>query len=263
MTPINSSPFLSRLIKFSIFVIFLLALGFSFNAVEFNFYSLYKNRENFGTMVLELWPPKWHIFPRVLEQTVNTIQLALVSTFLAFFLSIPFGFLGATNVMKTKVQKVLSTVTRFSLNANRAVDTIIIASFFVAAVGLGPFPGTLALTIHSVGMLGKLFFETVEGVDKGPIEALEAAGASRLQVLRWAIWPQVLPYFISHTLFRFELNIRSAVVLGYVGAGGIGFLLNEYLKLLDYSSASIILLTILALVMSIDTLSGYARRKLL
>ena len=259
----NTAPNYSALMKVAGVAAFSIVLAYSFNAVEFNFYNLYKNRENFVSMVSELWPPKWSIFGRVLEQTLKTIQLALVSTFLAFFISIPFGFLGATNVMKTKIQKVLSSITRFGLNANRAVDTIIIASFFVAAVGLGPFPGTLALAIHSVGMLGKLFFETVEGVDKGPVEALEAAGASRLQVLRWAIWPQVLPYFISHTLFRFELNIRSAVVLGYVGAGGIGFLLNEYLKLLDYGSAAVILLTILVLVMGIDTVSGYARRKLL
>jgi phosphonate transport system permease protein len=243
--------------------IFALLLVNSFIAVEFNFYNLYQNRESFVEMVTELYPPQWNIFSTVLEQTLRTIQLALVSTFIAFFISIPFGFLGATNVMKSPIQRVISSVTRFGLNANRAIDTIIIASFFVAAVGLGPFPGTLALAIHSVGMLGKLFFETVEGVDKGPIEALEAAGASRLQVLRWAIWPQVLPYFISHTLFRFELNIRSAVVLGYVGAGGIGFLLSEYLKLLEYGKASVILVTILVLVMGIDSVSGYARRKLL
>ncbi len=165
--------------------------------------------------------------------------------------------------MKSPFLKWISTATRFSLNANRAIDTVIVATFLLAAVGLGPFAGTLALAIHSVGMLGKLFFETVEGVDKGPVEALEAARASKLQVLRWAIWTQVLPYFVSHTLFRFELNIRGAVVLGYVGAGGIGFLLNEHLKLLNYDKTAVILLTILLLVMCIDSVSGYFRRRLL
>jgi phosphonate transport system permease protein len=171
--------------------------------------------------------------------------------------------LGARNVMRTKAERVVLWITRFSLDANRSIDALIIAIFFVAAVGLGPFPGTLALAIHSVGMLGKLFFEAVEGIDKGPVEALEASGASRLQVMRWAILPQVMPYFVSYTLYRFELNIRAAVVLGLVGAGGIGFLLTEYMRLFQYQNVATVLLTILVLVMGLGHLSDWTRKKLL
>ena len=232
-------------------------------AVEFDLGRLIAGRGFMFDFITGMWPPNFGIFPRVWEATLQTIQLAFVATCIAAVLSVPFGFLGASNVMKTPFERAIASAVRFLLNANRSIDAIIVATFFVSAVGLGPFAGTLALAIHSVGMLGKMFFEAVEGVEKGPIEALEAAGASRLQVLRWAILPQALPYFLSHTLFRFELNIRGAVVLGIVGAGGIGFILTEYQRLFQYQNVSIVLLTIVALVMSIDMISGWTRRRLL
>jgi phosphonate transport system permease protein len=247
-----------------IILLFVGTLFFVFgNEVEFDLQRLVDGREHMANYILQMWPPNFSIFNRVWEGTVQTIQLAFVATVIAAILSLPFGFLGASNVMKTPVEKLIATGVRFLLNANRAIDALIVATFFVSAVGLGPFAGTLALAVHSVGMLGKMFFESVEGVEKGPIEALEAAGASRLQVLRWAILPQALPYFLSHTLFRFELNIRGAVVLGLVGAGGIGFLLTEYQRLFQYPNVSMVLLTIVILVMSIDALSGWTRRRLL
>ncbi|MBS1983856.1 MAG: phosphonate ABC transporter, permease protein PhnE [Bdellovibrionales bacterium] len=245
-----------------LFVAVLLFISCS-RAVEFDLEKLVEGRAHMANYIAEMWPPNFSIFPKVWDGTLQTIQLAFVATIIAAIISIPFGFLGASNVMKTKPQRALASVVRFLLNANRSIDAIIVATFFVSAVGLGPFAGTLALAVHSVGMLGKMFFESVEGVDKGPIEALEAAGASRLQVLRWAILPQALPYFLSHTLFRFELNIRGAVVLGLVGAGGIGFLLTEYQRLFQYQNVSLVLFTIVVLVMGIDALSGWTRRKLL
>ncbi len=243
--------------------VFVVLFVLSSRAVEVNLFKLYENSGRLVDYIGRMWPPNFKILPKVFEQTLQTIQLAFVSTVIAAILSVPFGFLGASNVMKTKVEKWIASATRFSLNANRAIDAIIVATFFVSAVGLGPFAGVLALSIHSVGMLGKMFFETVEGVDKGPVEALESSGASRLQVLRWAILPQALPYFASHTLLRFELNIRGAVVLGIVGAGGIGFLVTEYSRLFQYQNLSMVLVTILALVMGIDAVSGYTRRRLL
>lgn len=252
-----------RSLRFVFVIIFILIFMWCAQAVEFDLIKLIENNEYMRNYVAGLWPPNFSIFGKVFEQTLQTIQLAFVSTVIAAILSLPLGFLGAANVMKTPFQLGIARFTRFMLNANRAIDAIIVAMFFVSAVGLGPFAGTLALAIHSVGMLGKMYFEAVEGVDKGPIEALEAAGATRLQVLRWAIWPQVLPYFASHTLLRFELNIRGAVVLGIVGAGGIGFLLTEYMRLFQYQNVSMVLLTILVLVMGIDAVSGWTRRRLL
>jgi phosphonate ABC transporter permease subunit PhnE len=174
------------------------------------------------------------------------------------------GFLGATNVMpNTPLGRRIIGVTRFFLNADRAIDAVIFALFFAGAVGLGPFAGTLALAIHSIGMLGKQFYEAIETIDKGPVEAVESAGATRLAVIRWAVLPQVMPYFVSYFLFRFELNIRGAVVLGVVGAGGIGFLLQSYMKLFQYQRTCTVVLVILVLVMGLDIVSSRVRKKLI
>jgi phosphonate ABC transporter permease subunit PhnE len=130
----------------------------------------------------------------------------------------------------------------------------------VSVVGLGPLAGVLAVAIHSIGSMGKLFTEAIESIDKGPVEALESVGATRSQVVRWGIIPQVLPYLISYFLYRLELNIRSAVVIGIVGAGGIGFLLLDNIRQFQYPNVSMILLVITVLVMVIDYLSGMLRK---
>jgi phosphonate transport system permease protein len=251
-----------KLVPFAILVLAILFVWCA-RAVEVDFGRLVDGRTFIENYFARMWPPNFEVFDKVWDGTVQTIELAFVATVVSFFVSLPFGFLGANNVMRTPFERSIAKVVRFGLNANRAIDSIILGMIFVSAVGLGPFAGTLALAIHGVGMLGKMFFEKVEGVDKGPVEALEASGASRLQVLRWAVVPQALPYFLTDTLLRFELNIRSAVVLGIVGAGGIGFLLTEYMRLFQARNVATVLLTILVLVMSIDAISGYTRRKLL
>lgn len=167
-----------------------------------------------------MWPPDFSIFKRVYNDTLITIQLAWVATVLSALMSLPIAFLAASNITESRPMRGLII---FLLNADRAIDALILALFFVSAVGLGPFPGVLALAFHSVGMLAKLFSDAIEAIDPGPVEALKSAGAGKLAMIRWAVWPQVAPHFISFFLFRFELNIRAAVVLGLVGAGGIGF----------------------------------------
>jgi phosphonate ABC transporter permease subunit PhnE len=189
-----------------------------------------------------------------------TIQLAWVATVISALISLPIGFLAAANIFESRPLRALVI---FTLNADRAIDALILALFFVSAVGLGPFPGTLALAIHSVGMLGKLFADAIESVDRGPIEALESAGAGKLATIRWAIWPQVAPHFVSYFLFRFELNVRVSVVLGLVGAGGIGFLLIQYMRLFQYQKLTTVILVIMALVMFIDFVSSKLRRSVL
>ncbi|MGZ3713500.1 MAG: phosphonate ABC transporter, permease protein PhnE, partial [Bdellovibrionota bacterium] len=189
-----------------------------------------------------------------------TIQLAWVSTVIAALISLPIGFLAASNLFANRP---IRAAVIFVLNADRAVDSLILAIFFVSAVGLGPFPGTLALAIHSVGMLAKLFADAIEAVDSGPIEALESAGAGKLAMIRWAVLPQVAPHFISYCLFRFELNVRVAVVLGLVGAGGIGFRLTQYMRLFQYHQVATVVLVILVLVMIVDFFSAKLRRSVL
>lgn len=240
-------------------IAFFYALYQSWLAVEFSPTKLIDGAPHMADFLSRMWPPNFTILDKVVEQVIVTIELAFVGTTIAMVLSIPLGFLAATNVVKSKI--VIQSV-RFLLNADRAIDALILALFFVSAVGLGPFPGTLAIAIHSVGMLGQLMYQAIESVDKKPVEAMESVGASHLNMIRWAILPQVLPYFLSYYLLRFELNIRAAVVLGIVGAGGIGFLLQSYMRLFQYQNVCTVVLTILVLVMAIDFVSSKIRAKL-
>lgn len=229
-------------------------------AVEFSLTRLMDGLPYMADFLSRMYPPDFSVLNRVLTDTLLTIQLAWISTVIAAILSVPVAFMAASNTCRNPfIRK--STV--FFLNADRAIDSLILALFFVSAVGLGPFPGTLALAIHSVGMLGKLFADAVESVDPGPVEALESAGAGKLATIRWAIWPQVAPHFISLFLFRFELNVRVAVVLGLVGAGGIGFLLTQYMRLFQYQKVATVILVIMALVMFVDFVSSRLRRAVL
>ena len=148
------------------------------------------------------------------------------------------------------------------LNVLRSISELIWAILFVAAVGLGPFPGALALGMNYGGILGRLYAEAIENVDKGPIEALEATGASRLQVIMFAILPQALPQFVTYNLYWFEVGVRSATVLGMVGAGGIGFELITAIRLFEWREVGVILLFILAMVTIIDLASTYIRSRL-
>lgn len=254
-------PFTWRTAVWYCVLVFIFALTWwCATAVEFSMSKLIEGGPYMADFLKRMWPPDLTIIDRVFTDTLLTIQLAWVSTVIAVFLSLPVGFLAASNIFENKT---IRAVTIFFLNADRAIDSLILALFFVSAVGLGPFPGTLALAIHSIGMLGKLFADAIEAIDRGPLEALESAGANKLEVIRWAVWPQVAPHFISFFLFRFELNVRVAVVLGLVGAGGIGFLLTSYMRLFQYQKVATVVLVILALVMVVDYFSSKLRRSVL
>ncbi len=151
---------------------------------------------------------------------------------------------------------------RTALNFFRSIDTLVYALLFVAAVGLGPFPGMLAVVAYTTTSLAKLYSETIEGIEPGPVDAIRATGATRLQVLRFGILPQVLPLFLSYVLYRFESNVRAATVLGFVGAGGIGLYLQTYLRMIDYPAASTVLLVTVAMVMVVDFASARIRARL-
>lgn len=250
----------SRAFKYTALVFTLVFFYWSALAVEFSLTKLKDGLPYMADFLSRMFPPDFSILSRVLSETLLTIQLAWVATVIAAVLSVPAGFLAASNIMEGSW---IRKATIFLLNSDRAIDSLILALFFVSAVGLGPFPGTLALAIHSVGMLGKLFADAIEAIDPGPVEALKSAGAGRLATIRWAVWPQVAPHFISYFLFRFELNVRVAVVLGLVGAGGIGFLLTQYMRLFQYQKVCCVLLVILVLVMFVDLVSSKLRRAVL
>ncbi len=231
----------------------------SFHAVEFSFHSLIAGADKMFNFLSGMFPPDLTILKQVFQETLLTIQLALVGTTISVTIAFPLSFLAARNITPGFTYAFV----RFFFNAVRAIDTLVFALIFVAWVGLGPFPGMLAMAVHSIGMLGKLFSEAIENIDTGQVEALQSVGASRIEIVRWAVIPQVTSYFISYFLYRFEINIRAAVVLGLVGAGGIGQLLKTNMDYYCYEKVSVIIFTILVLVMTIDAFSNWLRQRLL
>lgn len=208
--------------------------------------------------VRRMVPPDLSVLGNAVRGAIETVQIAIVGTAVAAVLALPVGFAAARNA----APRWLFYSSRLLLNAFRAMDTLVYALFFVAAVGLGPFPGVLAVIVYTATVLAKLYSEAIEAIEPGPVEAVRATGATRLQVLRWGVLPQLAPQFLSVTLYRFETNIRAAAILGFVGAGGIGFYVQTYLRLLNYPAAASVLLVLVALVMVIDFASSRLRARL-
>ncbi|MFE8701402.1 phosphonate ABC transporter, permease protein PhnE [Cytobacillus sp. FJAT-54145] len=195
----------------------------------------------------------------LLRGLLDTLAIAILGTFISAILCIPFAFWAANNMSKGRA---IPSSGKFMLGFIRTFPDIVMAILFIKAVGPGSFAGVLALGLGSIGMLGKLFSEEIENMDLGPTEALTATGASRLQVLWFAVIPQVLPGFLSYTLYRFEINIRSASILGIIGAGGIGTPLIFALSSRDWDRVGVILLGIIVMVTIIDIISGAIRKRI-
>jgi len=204
-------------------------------------------------------PPDLSVLGSAVIGALQTLQIAVVGTSVAAVLALPLGFLSARNV----VSRPVFYPARAVLNLFRSVDTMVYALLFVAAVGLGPFPGVLAVVTYTTMTLAKLYSEAIEGIDPGPVDAIIATGASHMQVLRFGILPQVVPLFASYVLYRLESNIRAATILGFVGAGGIGFYIQTYLRMINYPAASAVLLVLIAMVMGVDFASSRLRARIL
>ncbi len=197
---------------------------------------------------------------KAIPAMIESLQMAWVGTIIGAVLSLPLGFLGAKNVSSG----IVSSVMRQILNAIRAFPELVLAvAVFIPIAGLGPVAGTLAIGLHSAGTLGKLTAEAIEGIDEGPMEAARAAGARGLQIQRWGVLPQVLPELLGFWLYRFEINIRAGAVLGVVGAGGIGFLLDQTLKYHAYPKAGTVILVVIVATIIVDTISGRVRRRII
>jgi phosphonate transport system permease protein len=214
------------------------------------------------TMDLGIGPWTWGSVrvPETLPALIETIQMAIIGTSLAIVLSLPFGLLAARNISPHRY--VYQTM-RFLLNVNRAIPDIIIALVFVAAVGLGPFSGVLALAIGSIGTTAKLYAEAIESIDPAQVQAVNATGASRLQTFSFAVTPQALPLMASYSLLLFEGNVRSASILGIVGAGGVGLILNKYMALFKYQELMGALVLLIVAVTIIDRISDAIRRRII
>jgi phosphonate transport system permease protein len=211
----------------------------------------------FGRMFL---PPDWSYIEVAGSAMVASIQMAWVGTIIGALLSLPLGFFGAKNVSSGPVSSVIRQV----LNAIRAFPEIVLAVVvFVPIAGLGPVAGTLAIGVHSIGTLGKLTAEGIEGIDPGPVEAARATGARPLQVQRWGVLPQVLPEIVAFWLYRFEINLRAAAVLGIVGAGGIGGVLANTIDYRRYDKAGMAIIVVVLATIAVDRVSGALRTRII
>lgn len=205
------------------------------------------------------FPPDTRRLPEFIGQMIITIKMAMWGTALAVLLALPLSVMAAKN---TTPHPVIYQLTRRLLDFMRGLNEFVLALFFVAAVGLGPFPGILALAIHTAGILAKLFSEGIEVIDPAQTEAVRAGGANPFQIFHFGIWPQVLPHVVSMILYRFESNVRAATVLGLVGAGGIGLYLTESIRSFNFKSASTVIIVILVAVFLVDFLSAKVRERL-
>jgi phosphonate transport system permease protein len=198
----------------------------------------------------------------VIEKMIETIFLGMIATFFGILLAIPVSFFAARNLMSaSRITLAIYFITRTVLNIVRSIEPIIWTVIAVVVVGLGPFPGILALTLHTIAALGKLYSESIESIDPGPIEAIHATGANWVQTVIYAVIPQIIPPFVSFTIYRWDINVRMSTVIGLVGGGGIGFLLIQWIRLLDYRAAGIAVWFIAITVAILDYVSSEIRQR--
>ncbi|MNO66249.1 Phosphate-import permease protein PhnE [compost metagenome] len=235
----------------------LAVLGWAWKGAEMAPLTLLSNAGNMLELGAEFFPPRLNHLDEYLQQMLVTIQLALWGTLLAVIFGVPCGLLCAQNIAPWWVNQPM----RRLMDACRAINELVFAMLFVVAVGLGPFAGVLALFIHTTGVLAKLFSEQVEAIEPGPVEGVRATGAGRIEEVIYGVLPQVLPLWISVSLYRFESNLRSATVVGMVGAGGIGVLLWESMRSFDYRETATILLVIIVSVSLLDLFSQTVRKR--
>lgn len=207
----------------------------------------------------EMFPPDFKRYHNWLRPLADTLAMSIAGTALAVALSLPLALCAAHN---TTPNRIVYVATRAILNLLRSIPELIMGIIFVAMVGFGALPGVLAVGLHSVGMIGKFFAESIEHVDPKPIEAARAAGASPFQVIWHAVLPQAMPQLADTTIYRWEYNFRASTVLGAVGAGGIGFELIAALRVLEYAQVSAILICILICVTIVDGIGAALRNYL-
>ena len=217
---------------------------------------LVKYSGNIVTLLRDFFPPDFSNWRDALDEMVLTLQIAVWGTGLAIVFAIPFGLMCASNLAPWWV----SQPTRRLMDVFRSINELVFAMLFVVAVGLGPFAGVLALWVHTTGVLAKLFAEAVEAIDPRPVEGIRATGARGLDEIAYGVIPQVMPLWVSYSLYRFESNVRSASVIGLVGAGGIGQMLWEIIRAFRFQETCAVMIIIVVTVTVIDAGSQRLRR---
>lgn len=246
-----------NLLSIAIFSGIILYLAYSIGFFDIDKLAL--GLKNLIIFAHDLFPPDLSVTGTLLYSIFETIQMALLGTIMGFILALPLGLLGARNISG----RGMSAAVRLVLGAIRTIPALLWAIIFVVAFGLGPLPGTLGLAIYSVGYMSKLYYEAFEAVDQEVIEAVRATGISRLKEIRFVILPESMNHILSQLFFMFEYNVRSSAILGFVGAGGIGFYMISYIQLFQYQRLTTAILLMLAVVLVIDFVSARIRDKFL
>jgi len=236
--------------------IFCVLLLWSWGGADMRPLDLIKDSSNMAVFARDFFPPNFHDWRVYLKEMVITIHIAIWGTVLAVICAIPCGLLSAENLVPHWVYQPVRRV----MDSCRAINEMVFAMLFIVAVGLGPFAGVMALWVHTTGVLSKLFAEAVEAIDPRPMEGVRATGANALEVILYGVIPQVLPLWISYALYRFESNVRSASVVGMVGAGGIGVIMYESIRGFDYAETCAVLIFIIVSVTAIDLISARIRQ---
>ncbi len=221
--------------------------------------ALFADGGNMVTYIASFFPPNFSDWRIYLQEMLVTVQIAVWGTVLAVICAVPLGLLSSTNIAPAWIYQPV----RRLMDAARAINEMVFAMLFIVAVGLGPFAGVLALWVHTTGILAKLFSEAVEAIDAQPVEGIRATGANALEEIAYGIIPQVLPLWISYSLYRFESNVRSASVVGMVGAGGIGVILWEIIRGFQYAETCAVMIIIVVSVTVIDVISARIRKSLI
>lgn len=219
-----------------------------------------ENRSQAELFLTQFLSPEWDYLPKLIEPIIMTLAMSVAGTFLGSIFAIPAAFLGTFVVTRNNVVTVLF---RALFSLIRTIPNLLLAAIFVAIVGIGEFTGVLTIAVFTFGMLSQLVFNAIENVEYGPIEANESIGATRFQIAVSSIWPQISQTVYQHIFYCFEVNVRGSAVLGYVGAGGIGVLLNTALGFRQYGRVSLIILFILVVVIIVDMISQYIRKEVI
>ena len=250
-----------RLARFTIYLCIVFTVAWAAHSVEIIVEFIWDAPEQIADMGRRMWPIAWGFYPKGIHGAlIETLNIAAVATLLGVLMAVPVGFMAARNATPIWF---LNAIARFILVSTRSVNTLLWALFFVAVFGPGALAGTLAIAFHSIGFIGKLFSEAVEDAQRGAIEALTAAGASKLALIQYGYWPQVKPAFWGIALFRWDINVRESAVLGLVGAGGLGMALDTAINLFQWDRVALILATIFAVVIVAELVVTEIRKRII
>ncbi len=250
-------PLRTKILRLLLALAAAVVLAWAWQGSEMRPLDLLTYRQNMAAYLKGFFTPDFSEWRDYLHHTIVTIQIAVWGTLLAVLGAVPCGLLSSANVAPAWIHQPV----RRLMDACRSINEMIFAMLFISAVGLGPFAGVLALFMHTLGTLAKLFSEAVEAIDPQPVEGIRATGASRLQEIAYGIIPQVVPLWISYSLYRFESNVRSASVVGMVGAGGIGMLLWDAIRSFNYGATAAMLIILIVVVSILDLGSATIRKR--